>query len=169
MKNHSIQNYAYDPYIRNDLNSFLLDDVFQSNFTLIDIRESRENLIDESKRPCGNFTSIEGILAEALENIKRLKNQKTGNTSSIIYFIEWSVKERFLRLSFSIADISFEFSGSENQDTNNQLTKDTQKKGQILTQIEEKITEMIDGKIDFTLIMDDPASNSYLQVSLNNH
>ena len=74
-----------------------------------------------------------------------------------------------LRLCFKIADILYPFSGSENQDTNNTLTKNTQNKGQILTQLEEQITEMMNGKIDFTLIMDDPASNSYLQVSLNNH
>ena len=64
---------------------------------------------------------------------------------------------------------SIKFSGSENQDTNNTLTNTTQNKGQILTQIEEQINEMINGKTDFTLIMDDPASNSYLQVSLNYH
>ena len=55
--------------------------------------------------------------------------------------------------------------GLENQDINNSSTNNNQNKLKLLNQIEEQITQMKDGKTNFTLIMDDPASNSYLQVS----
>ena len=53
----------------------------------------------------------------------------------------------------------------ENQDINNSSKNSNQNKLKLLNQIEEQITGMKDGKTNFTLIMDDPASNSYLQVS----
>ena len=55
----------------------------------------------------------------------------------------------------------------ENEDTNNTSLNYNQNKIVILNQIEEQINEMMNGKVNFTLIMDDPASKSYLQVSQN--
>ena len=45
----------------------------------LDNGNSQENLIDENRRPGGNFTTIEGIMVEALENVKTLKSQVLGN------------------------------------------------------------------------------------------
>ena len=53
----------------------------------------------------------------------------------------------------------------ENQDINKSSTSSNENKLKLLNQIEEQITGMKEGKANFTLIMDDPASNSYLQVS----
>ena len=79
LRNYSCEKYAYDPYVKNDLNSIILDDVFRSNLITIDKRNSQENIIDENKRPGGNFTTVEGIMVEALENVKTLKSQVHGN------------------------------------------------------------------------------------------
>ena len=87
LKNYSSENYAYDPYVKNDLNSIVLDDVFRSNVISKDNSKSQENLFEEIKRPSGNFTTVEGIMQEALENVKTLKSQAEGNKILISFYI----------------------------------------------------------------------------------
>ena len=105
-------------------------------------------------------------MVEALENVKTLKSQVHGN--DISYKLcpiqsDCFISKTLFHLKNSF--LYFYILGLENQDVNNSPTNNHQNKLKFLNQIEEQITQMKEGKTNFTLIMDDPASNSYLQVS----
>ena len=85
LKSYSNENYPYDPYVKNDLNSIILDDIFRFNDISVYNIKSQENLFDESKRPSGNFTTVEGIMQQALENVKTLKKQAEGMESLVLF------------------------------------------------------------------------------------
>ena len=102
-------------------------------------------------------------MVEALENVKTLKSQVHGN--DIVYKL-CKIQSDYFKHYFILRTHSciFYILDLENQDINNSSTNNNQNKLKLLNQIEEQITQMKDGKPNFTLIMDDPASNSYLQV-----
>jgi C4-type Zn-finger protein len=55
----------------------------------------------------------------------------------------------------------------EEADDQNTKDSDGQERSRVLIQLEGQISEMKNGSLQFTLIMDDPTSNSYLEVKLD--
>ena len=55
----------------------------------------------------------------------------------------------------------------EEADDQNTKGSDSQERNQVLIQLEGQISGMKNGSLQFTLIMDDPTSNSYLEVKLD--